>query len=161
METENDKLGAGKEIEGGTDAVWSDVIPKQRKRSRLWLYILFFLILENLVIPPRYQISNNIALGFVWVYQHTASEAFAKSGLVQCRYYPTCSEYGRLALLHDGFLVGFVKGIYRVLRCNPFNTGPHEDWPYEGAWNDCRQLPQPYLDLQDDVHLPSWAYEDA
>ncbi|MBO5135861.1 MAG: membrane protein insertion efficiency factor YidD [Clostridia bacterium] len=40
-----------------------------------------------------------------------------------CRFYPTCSEYMILAIKKHGALKGTAKGVYRVLRCNPFSKG--------------------------------------
>jgi putative membrane protein insertion efficiency factor len=40
-----------------------------------------------------------------------------------CRFYPSCSEYSRQALLKYGFLKGIGKTIWRILRCNPFSNG--------------------------------------
>jgi hypothetical protein len=133
--------------------------PPRRGCGRLFLWIIAFIILENIIIPPRYQVSNNIALAAIWSYQSTVSPVFRETGIVRCRFYPSCSEYSRLSLLHYGFLSGFVRSSWRVMRCNPFNNGPHEDWPYEGAWENCRQLPPSYLNLPEDVHKPSISAE--
>jgi putative membrane protein insertion efficiency factor len=161
MEKENNRVDTNEDDAVEPDSTVPDSRPRRRMGcGRLALYILIFVIIENIIIPPRYQISNNMALGVIWVYQNTASKVFKSSGMIRCRFYPTCSEYGRLSLLHDGFLIGSGKALYRILRCNPFNKGPRENWPYEGAWDDCCQLPQPYLDLPDDVHLPPWAEEE-
>lgn len=40
-----------------------------------------------------------------------------------CRFYPTCSHYGYRAIYKYGALRGGFKAIWRVLRCNPFNSG--------------------------------------
>ncbi|MCL2039466.1 MAG: membrane protein insertion efficiency factor YidD [Bacteroidetes bacterium] len=40
-----------------------------------------------------------------------------------CRFYPTCSEYMMLAIEKYGALHGILKGIHRILRCNPFCKG--------------------------------------
>lgn len=40
-----------------------------------------------------------------------------------CRFYPTCSEYARKAILRYGFFRGMAKSSWRVLRCNPWNAG--------------------------------------
>jgi len=128
--------------------------PRRKGCGRILLWVVALVILENLIIPPRYQVSNNIALAGIWVYQHTASPAFRESGIVRCRFYPSCSEYSRMAFLHYGFFSGLVRSFWRVMRCNPFNNGPHEDWPYEGAWENCSQLPPSYLGLPADVHKP-------
>lgn len=38
----------------------------------------------------------------------------------RCRYYPTCSEYGRHALLWHGVRRGLPLLIWRICRCQPF-----------------------------------------
>lgn len=40
-----------------------------------------------------------------------------------CRFRPTCSDYAIEAIEKYGFLKGGVKAVWRVLRCNPFNSG--------------------------------------
>ncbi len=41
----------------------------------------------------------------------------------QCRFYPSCSNYARLAYEHDGFFYGTFKTVWRILRCNPLSKG--------------------------------------
>lgn len=43
-----------------------------------------------------------------------------------CRFHPTCSEYGKQALLKYGAGKGLLLGIKRILRCNPFNAGGYD-----------------------------------
>ena len=40
-----------------------------------------------------------------------------------CRYTPTCSVYMYQATEKYGFFIGVLKGIYRIMRCNPFSKG--------------------------------------
>lgn len=40
-----------------------------------------------------------------------------------CRFYPSCSEYSRQAIVRHGLLKGIGKSIWRILRCNPFSVG--------------------------------------
>ncbi|MCD6422822.1 MAG: membrane protein insertion efficiency factor YidD [Elusimicrobia bacterium] len=40
-----------------------------------------------------------------------------------CRFYPSCSNYFLLAVQKYGFLKGTLKGILRILKCNPFFKG--------------------------------------
>ncbi len=40
-----------------------------------------------------------------------------------CRFSPTCSEYGRLALLKHGVWRGIPLTLGRLLRCQPFHPG--------------------------------------
>ena len=41
----------------------------------------------------------------------------------QCRFYPTCSEYARLALVEHGTLRGGWLALRRTLKCHPWHDG--------------------------------------
>ncbi len=43
-----------------------------------------------------------------------------------CRFEPTCSEYMYQAIEKHGFIIGFLMGIRRILRCNPFCKGGYD-----------------------------------
>ncbi|MGI6164068.1 MAG: membrane protein insertion efficiency factor YidD [Bacillota bacterium] len=49
-----------------------------------------------------------------------------------CRYYPTCSEYARQAVIIHGPLKGVILAIWRLLRCNPFSRGGYDPVPQDG-----------------------------
>lgn len=40
-----------------------------------------------------------------------------------CRFQPTCSDYTIEAIQKHGSFRGIFMGIWRILRCNPFNKG--------------------------------------
>ncbi len=40
-----------------------------------------------------------------------------------CRFYPSCSEYTRQAILKNGLIIGSVRGAWRIARCNPLSEG--------------------------------------
>jgi putative membrane protein insertion efficiency factor len=40
-----------------------------------------------------------------------------------CRFWPTCSEYARLALLRHGFIRGTGLALWRLGRCHRFGRG--------------------------------------
>lgn len=69
---------------------------------------------------------RSVLTAAVRLYQRTVSGAFGR----RCRYYPTCSEYARLAIRDYGALRGSILAGWRLLRCNPFTPGgvdhPHE-----------------------------------
>ena len=44
----------------------------------------------------------------------------------QCRFHPTCSEYFIGAVRKHGLSLGATKGIWRILRCNPFCKGGYD-----------------------------------
>ncbi|MBP5492539.1 MAG: membrane protein insertion efficiency factor YidD [Clostridiales bacterium] len=46
--------------------------------------------------------------------------------IAHCRFSPTCSQYTLEAIEKYGFLRGSLKGIWRILRCNPFCKGGYD-----------------------------------
>jgi len=62
------------------------------------------------------------------VHQKRISPFLNKHGS-KCRFYPTCSEYGLRAIEKYGFFKGWMKTIWRILRCNPNNTDTCIDYP--------------------------------
>ncbi|MFD1671257.1 membrane protein insertion efficiency factor YidD [Agrilactobacillus yilanensis] len=62
---------------------------------------------------------KQIMIYLVRFYQRFISPLFPPS----CRYYPTCSNYMLSALKKHGFIKGFIMGIARIIRCNPFIRG--------------------------------------
>lgn len=47
----------------------------------------------------------------------------------QCRFYPTCSQYGLEAINKHGAIIGSYYTIRRLLRCHPWNAGGHDPIP--------------------------------
>lgn len=43
-----------------------------------------------------------------------------------CRFAPSCSEYTYQAIEKYGVLLGSFKGLWRVIRCNPWNKGGYD-----------------------------------
>jgi uncharacterized protein len=46
-----------------------------------------------------------------------------------CRFKPTCSEYGKIAVLKYGALIGAFLAGDRLLRCNPYNVPGNDPVP--------------------------------
>lgn len=46
-----------------------------------------------------------------------------------CRFYPSCSEYGRQCIENHGVLKGGWLTGRRILRCNPMNPGGIDEPP--------------------------------
>ena len=46
-----------------------------------------------------------------------------------CRFYPTCSSYTIEAIKLHGAGKGFIMGMWRIVRCNPFSKGGYEPVP--------------------------------
>ena len=58
-------------------------------------------------------------------YQKHISPVLTAKG-VQCKYYPSCSEYTKQAIEKYGCLKGCYIGGKRILRCNPFSKGGYD-----------------------------------
>lgn len=54
---------------------------------------------------------------------------FSKFTPPVCRFYPTCSEYMKQAIIKYGIVKGGFLGIKRILRCHPFNEGGYDPVP--------------------------------
>ena len=45
---------------------------------------------------------------------------------INCRYYPTCSDYMRIAIEKKGILTGLYLGFVRLIRCNPWGGSGYD-----------------------------------
>ena len=62
-----------------------------------------------------------IAIFLIKIYQ-----SLPLSSHSNCKFTPTCSEYTKQAIIKYGVLRGSLKGIKRILRCNPFSKGGYD-----------------------------------
>jgi putative membrane protein insertion efficiency factor len=62
-------------------------------------------------------------LGLIRLYQMLASPVVAPN---TCRFYPSCSHYAYQAIYKYGAIKGSLLGVWRLLRCNPFNSGGYD-----------------------------------
>ena len=40
-----------------------------------------------------------------------------------CRFYPSCSQYTIEVIQKSGLMIGLLKTIWRIMRCNPWKKG--------------------------------------
>ena len=64
-------------------------------------------------------------LALIRLYQKTRPKSTAGC----CKYIPTCSEYGLVAIERFGALKGGLLTVWRILRCNPFSKGGYDPVP--------------------------------
>ncbi|HIS82460.1 membrane protein insertion efficiency factor YidD [bacterium] len=67
---------------------------------------------------------KNFALFLIGIYQK-----ISKYTPASCRFYPTCSEYTRQAIVKYGFFKGGWLGLKRICRCHPWNEGGYDPVP--------------------------------
>ncbi len=68
---------------------------------------------------PDYLLLGWLMIGLVRLYQIFLSPIFGR----QCRFHPTCSHYFIGAVKKDGAVIGACRGLFRILRCNPWCPG--------------------------------------
>ena len=83
------------------------------------------LVLWWLGAPVRW-----VALGLLYAYRYTISPILPPT----CRFHPSCSAYTLRAVQTHGVGKGVVLGVWRLLRCNPWNLGGLDPVPPRGAW---------------------------
>ena len=69
---------------------------------------------------------KKIFISLIRFYQCYISPIMGKG---KCKYYPTCSEYMKEAIEVHGAFKGFLMGLWRILRCNPFSKGGFDPVP--------------------------------
>ena len=78
--------------------------------------------------PPDAQLSARAGEAAIIAYQRTLSGVFSAMG-ARCRFTPSCSEYGRIAVRRYGFVPGTWMTFTRLLRCGPWGPPPGHDPP--------------------------------
>ncbi|MCL1850346.1 MAG: membrane protein insertion efficiency factor YidD [Bacteroidetes bacterium] len=68
---------------------------------------------------------SGVFIGLIKVYQFTLSPFLGK----QCRFTPTCSQYGIEAIQKYGALKGSWLTIKRIIRCNPWGGSGYDPVP--------------------------------
>ena len=68
---------------------------------------------------------KNLLVKFINFYQKHIS-LWLQSKNINCKFYPTCSEYTKQAILKYGVWKGLKLGMVRILKCNPFSKGGYD-----------------------------------
>lgn len=90
--------------------------------------VLLALLTVDFLLPPQRQVSARLLLGAIDLYQATVSPLLGKSG-VRCRFQPTCSHYGEMAIRKYGTVRGSLKTLGRIARCGPWTPAGTVDLP--------------------------------
>ena len=54
---------------------------------------------------------------------------FSKFKPKVCRFYPTCSQYTKEAIIKYGVIKGLWLGVKRISKCHPLNPGGYDPVP--------------------------------
>jgi putative membrane protein insertion efficiency factor len=99
-------------------------------RRRRWIAaaIVLVLLTADFLRPPQRQVSARLLVGAIHLYQATLSPVLGRSG-VRCRFQPTCSHYGEMAIRKYGTVEGSLKTVWRIARCGPWTPAGTVDFP--------------------------------
>ncbi len=90
--------------------------------------VLFGLILfDNLIHSPAEQLTAHLVVMVIDGYQAFMSPTVSAIG--HCKFFPTCSDYMKIAVLKYGSCKGVRKGLWRICRCSPFTSQSGMDYP--------------------------------
>jgi putative membrane protein insertion efficiency factor len=64
----------------------------------------------------------------------------------RCRFYPSCSDYARIAVARFGPLRGSVLAAWRIARCQPLCCGGEDPVPQQFELRRCRHHGAPEAD---------------
>lgn len=73
--------------------------------------------------------SKNIFLRLIDIYQFYISPVLKVYFNINCRYYPSCSEYAKEVINTHGIIYGSYLAMKRILRCNPLFPGGFDPPP--------------------------------
>jgi len=68
---------------------------------------------------------RHAAAFLIRLYQWTVSPLLGP----RCRFHPSCSQYALVAIERFGVVRGTGLGLWRLLRCNPWNHGGYDPVP--------------------------------
>jgi putative membrane protein insertion efficiency factor len=100
---------------------------KSKLAFKLILLAIFILLAADSQLPSRRQISAKTAILSIQLYQQTAGKLLRGARI--CKFTPSCSNYGIMALQKYGFFKGAAKTIGRIVRCSPFTNDKGVDYP--------------------------------
>jgi putative membrane protein insertion efficiency factor len=86
--------------------------------------VAILLLLEAL-LPARAQPSAWVLRGAIRIYQKTLGPVLP----TQCKFTPTCSQYGLLCVRNYGTLRGGLLTAWRLIRCSPLTHGGYDPVP--------------------------------
>lgn len=82
------------------------------------LLALALWLTHDTFVPPAYAVDARAAIFAIDSYRALVSPHLR--GVVQCRFTPTCSMYGRESIRKFGFARGSAKAVARIARCGPW-----------------------------------------
>jgi uncharacterized protein len=98
-----------------------------RKIRTFAILIALVIAIHDFAVPHGRGLAARSALFVIDEYRAHLSPRL--KGRVNCRFEPTCSAYGRMAIAKYGFAKGGAKTAWRIARCGPWTAAGTRDLP--------------------------------
>jgi putative component of membrane protein insertase Oxa1/YidC/SpoIIIJ protein YidD len=102
-------------------------VTRFRKFLALGLLIALVIAMHDATVPHGRGLAARGAVLLIDEYRAHVSPRIR--GVVRCRFEPSCSLYGRQAILEYGFGRGTLKTAWRLARCGPWTKAGTRDLP--------------------------------
>jgi hypothetical protein len=89
--------------------------------------ILLALFLFDISRLPQNQLTAKFLLYTISLYQQHISQRL--TGVVQCKFQPTCSHYGKASIERYGAFWGTIRTARRLYHCSPWSSRQGYDPP--------------------------------
>lgn len=96
-------------------------------RAGLIAALAALVVVHDVAVPPEHAFGARTALFAIDQYRAHVSPHIRT--IVRCRFQPSCSLYGRESIRKHGLLIGGLKTMWRIARCNPWTPPNTADPP--------------------------------
>lgn len=100
---------------------------KSRRALLIVAIVVALIAIHDLSVPHGRGLAARAAILVIDEYRAHVSPKLR--GVVTCRFTPTCSAYGRAAIVKYGFAKGSAKAAWRIARCGPWTKQGTVDLP--------------------------------
>jgi len=88
---------------------------------------------------------SRLIISLLNLYKHLVSPLLGQ----RCRFYPSCSDYARVAVTRFGPWRGSLLAGWRILRCQPLCSGGNDPVPEHFHFSSCRAPTQETANKED------------